>query len=310
MKVKTLFHSLFILASLQAALLCADAMAQPPQGRGWPSQEPDPANLYTVTCGDVSMTVDAGLGARIRSFRLGEREILSQLRFPNSFGSTFWLSPQANWNWPPVPEHDRLPYVVSRNGEGNLVMTSSLSEKFPYRISKEFIPLGDKGALKVKYTVVNEGEGECSIAPWEISRVAAGGVIFFDAPPRTITPEGLMDFKSEYGACWYTFDEQPKNRKINADGHGWLAFANGEGLLLVKKFEDLSEGDPAPLEAEIQVYVNAGKTYIELEGQGRYTTLALGESLSWEVEWYLLPYGGEPVPSQELVSLVRGVIEK
>ena len=71
---------------------------------------------------------------------------------------------------------------------------------------------------------------------------------------------------------------------MNADGKGWLAYLNN-GLLLLKKFDDLSPTQPAPGEAEIQVYVNRGKTYIELESQGAYTNLAPGESLTWTVRW-------------------------
>jgi len=33
--------------------------------------------------------------------------------------------------------------------------------------------------------------------------------------------------------------------------------------------------------------VNRGKTYIEIESQGAYTTLAPGKSLDWTVRWYL-----------------------
>lgn len=294
-------------AVLGFPLLGMNAAAQPPQGRGWPVQEPDPANLYTVTAGDVSITVDAGFGARVRSLRLGDKEVLSTLRFPNAFGSTFWISPQVRWNWPPVPEHDRLPYVVSRNGEGNIVMTSSLSEKFPYRISKEFAPVPGKDAVRVRYTVTNEGGEPCSIAPWEITRVPGGGLIFFEAPVEGITPAGLMDFKPLYGVSWYSFDEKPQNRKVNADGRGWLAFSDG-GAVLVKKFPDIAPEDPAPGEAEVQVYVNGGRTYIELENQGPYVTLAPGESLLYEVEWYVLPYEGENVPCEALLSLVRETV--
>jgi len=49
----------------------------------------------------------------------------------------------------------------------------------------------------------------------------------------------------------------------------------------------LTPEQAAPGEAEIQVYVNQGKTYIEIESQGAYTALAPGESLSWTVRWYL-----------------------
>ena len=59
--------------------------------------------------------------------------------------------------------------------------------------------------------------------------------------------------------------------------------------MLTKRFADLTPEQPAPGEAEIQVYVNRGKTYIELESQGAYTTLAPGAELSWTVRWYLQP---------------------
>ena len=67
---------------------------------------------YDVSVGDVHMTVDAAHGGKILSFRLVDNEILSQTRFPNSFGSTFWTSPQSEWNWPPVPEYDSKAFAA------------------------------------------------------------------------------------------------------------------------------------------------------------------------------------------------------
>lgn len=95
------------------------------------------------------------------------------------------------------------------------------------------------------------------------------------------------------GAVWYQPDVADQNRKINADGKGWLAYYN-HGLLLLKKFQDLDVSQPAPEEAEIQVYVNRGKTYIELESQGVYTTLEPDQSLTWTVRWYLRRVNGDP----------------
>ena len=74
-------------------------------------------------------------------------------------------------------------------------------------------------------------------------------------------------------------------------------------------FEDLSPTQPAPDEAEIQVYVNRGKTYIELESQGAYTTLAPGEQLTWTVKWYLVPFKGT-APSKQLLKTVRKMVKK
>ena len=108
------------------------------------------------------------------------------------------------------------------------------------------------------------------------------------------------------GAVWYQPDEAAGNRKINADGKGWYAYCNN-GLLLLKTFDDLQPTQPAPGEAEIQVYVNRGKTYIELECQGAYTTLKPHEELSWSVRWYLLPFKGNAEPSAKLLKTVKKI---
>ena len=131
-----------------------------------------------------------------------------------------------------------------------------------------------------------------------------GGLIFF-APTDSIWPAGLMDFQLSDGAAGYQTDEAPRNRKVNADGSGWLAYC-ADGLLLVKKFQDLQPEQPAPGEAEVQVYVNRGKTYIELESQGAYTLLQPGESLSWTVRWYLLPVDKD-LSRSELLQRVNGI---
>ena len=262
---------------------------------------------YSISNGDVTMTVDAARGAKILSFQYKDKEVLSQSQRPNAFGSTFWTSPQVEWNWPPVPEYDSRPYTAAQR-DGALILTGQTSEKYKYHITKEFRTDPADGAIVVTYSITNDAAVERKVAPWEISRVNNGGVIFFDAPSGTITPQGLMPFIFEYGATWYQCDEARANRKINADGAGWYAYAN-DGLLFIKRFPDLGPTCPAPKEAEIQVYVNAGKTYIELEAQGRYTSLKPGESVSWTSRWYLLPQETDNVPSQALIDLVRTVVK-
>ena len=116
-----------------------------------------------------------------------------------------------------------------------------------------------------------------------------------------------MSFKAANGAVWFQPDEANENRKINADGKGWYAYCNN-GLLLLKKFDNLKPSQPAPGEAEIQVYVNRGKTFIELESQGAYTTLQPHGQLNWTVRWYLLPVEGQALPSKELIKKVKGLV--
>ena len=259
---------------------------------------------YTLKNGDRTMVIDAAKGGKILSLKYGEREVISQLRWPEAFGSTFWTSPQKEWNWPPVPEYDKRPYAVEQK-DGVLTLTSEVSERMKYRIRKAFAVDERDGAFVITYTIINESEEVRRVAPWEITRVQnEGGLIFFEAPVEGITPAGLMNFKEAFGAAWYQTDETNGNRKVNADGKGWLAYYCN-GLLLVKQFDDLNASQPAPDEAEIQVYVNRGKAHIELESQGAYTTLQPKEAVNWTVRWYLQPSDLPAEPSEKLLKLAR-----
>jgi para-nitrobenzyl esterase len=277
-------------------------------------------NSKKLKSGDVTMTIYPTKGAKIMSLKYKDQEVISQQTAPESFGSTFWTSPQKEWNWPPVQEFDKGEYQVevipspSGEQESGFVMTSEVSPRLKYRIRKEFAADDTQGGFVITYSIINESDETRQVAPWEITRVANdGGVIFFDAPIDGITPAGLMPFKAEHGTAWYQPDESGDNRKINADGKGWYAYCN-KGLLLLKTFDDLpspsgeTEGGPAPGEAEIQVYVNRGKTFIELEAQGAYTTLKPHEALSWTVRWYLLPVAGDAKPSAELLNTVKKLL--
>ena len=294
---------LFTTILMAVAMGGLTALAQMPQQQG----EQDASGRHSLTCGHVKMEIDAAKGGKILSLKYDDREMLSQLRWPEAFGSTFWTSPQKEWNWPPVKEFDKNPYTVTQDG-GTLKMTSEVSERLKCRVGKTFTTDEKDGAIVVTYTITNEGSEPRKVAPWEITRVEnEGGVIFFDAPVDGIWPAGLMDFKARYGLAWYQTDERNENRKVNADGKGWLAYCS-RGLLLVKRFDDLTPEQPAPDEAEVQVYVNRGKAHIELESQGAYQLLQPKESLSGTVRWYLMPYEGEAVPSEALAKQVRDIV--
>ena len=261
-------------------------------------------NSRQLTVGDVTMTIYPTMGARIMSLTYKGQEVISQLRAPESFGSTFWTSPQKEWNWPPVREFDKSAYQVEEH-DGRLVMTSEVSPRLNYRVRKEFSVDEKDNAIVVSYSIINESDETRQVAPWEITRVENnGGVIFFDAPLDGITPAGIIPFKAEQGVVWYQPDEADQNRKINADGKGWYAYCNN-GLLLLKQFDDLQPSQPAPGESEIQVYVNRGKTFIELECQGAYTTLKPHEQLYWTVRWYL-----RPVSNQEPLKAVKEILSR
>lgn len=264
---------------------------------------------YTITNGDVTMTIDASRGGKIVSYKYQDQEVLSQSRFPNSFGSTFWTSPQSDWNWPPVREYDSMAYEAGSESD-SLVLTGQKSERFGMRIRKSFTADDKTGAITITYTIINESGQTRQVAPWEITRVPNGGMVFFQA--KETVPANRMKglpFTFEKGAAWFVMDEDRANRKINADGKGWLAFCD-KGLMFVKKFQDLDPSQPAPAEAEIQIYANPGKTYVEIEEQGAYTKLEPGDELSWNVTWYLFPFETEAQPSKAALKKALKTIRK
>ena len=276
--MRTLKYTLLLLALLPASVLLSAQAIRPLENA-----------KYEIAVGDNTMTVDAGQGGKILSFKLGDQEVISQMRWPNAFGSTFWTSPQAEWNWPPVREYDSMPYTADVHN-GTLLLTGRASERFGYRIRKTFTPDPEDGAVVVSYTIINEGDTEKKVAPWEITRVPNGGFVLFDADPKSVTPADLMQVAAADGIARIDIDVANENRKVNSDGKGWLAFCDN-GLVLLKRFKDLKPSEPAPGEAEIQVYINGRKTFVELESQGPYTVLKPGGFLHWTVRWYLVPQG-------------------
>ena len=268
---------------------------------------------YVLSVQDLSMTVDAGHGGKILSFKLGEQEVLAQnpaaapqpapqgegqprRRFfnPNSYGSTFWTSPQAEWNWPPVPEYDNLPYTAEiKDGPVKVadvtipaLFLQGQVSKYGYRVCKAFTVDPSDLAFVITYSIVNESGETRKIAPWQISRVPNGGFLEFDAKPEGVTPADLMKVTFAEGLATLEVDVADQNRKINVDGKGWLSFRD-KGLVLTQRFPDIAQDAAAPGEAEIQVYIDARKSFVEIEAQGPYTELKPGEKLDWTVRWYL-----------------------
>lgn len=266
---------------------------------GFMRTQKEPAENYELkTCdGHVTMTIDAANGARIMSLKWDSTEVISQNPSPNMYGSTFWTSPQKEWNWPPVREHDMGRYTVEQK-DGKLIMTGQVPQRIPLRIIKTFSVDDKNGSIVINYTIKNEGDADRSVAPWEVTRVIGEGKISFNAKVEGVWPTDLMDFKQVGDEAVFSIDKVDKQRKINANGApekkgpkaykklSYLRYINN-GLVLTKRFPDLKDGQAAPGEDEIQVYVHQGALYCELEEQGAYTLLHPGESLDWTAVWQL-----------------------
>jgi hypothetical protein len=247
---------------------------------------------YTFAFGDTVFAVDASKAGRIVTFSLAGKNILTAPKDSgdNNWGSTFWTSPQSDWNWPPPSEIDPGAYSAQMVG-GALSLTSNPANGLGLAVTKKFSVDAVAGAVIAEYGIVNRGAQARAAAPWEITRVAAGGLTFFpmgEGCPRKGFQD-LLSLQQARGVAWFPYDAGTiaADQKVFADGHeGWIAHVAGD-LLLVKAFTDIPAEKAAPGEAEIEIYTDAGHSYIEVENQGACVSLAPGASLSWTVRWFL-----------------------
>ena len=270
--------------------------------------------IYEIKVADVTLGIDASWGARIVSLRKGNQEVLTPATVhPENFGSTLWLSPQT-WEWPPYPVLDQKPYQVKARKK-TIRFTSEPDPASGFQMSKTFSVSRRNQSIQVDYRITNISEKERKLAPWEVTRVRAGGISFFPTgEPGGYSKSNLSTAERE-GITWFTYkpDLVTGHQKMFRSGsEGWLAHVN-DGLIFIKQFPDIRVGQEAPREAEVEIYANKERTYLELENQGVYQTLLPGETVLWTVTWYLreipssvTPFEGNP----KLVDLARTIVSE
>jgi hypothetical protein len=184
-------------------------------------------------------------------------------------------------------------------------------------VTKKFSPDFEDGAVVVEYILKNEGDASKMLAPWEITRVAAGGLTFFPADGKP-TGTNLPPLVESGGVTWFKYEAATvtKDSKLFADGKGWIAHVTPQNLLLVKTFPDIKLTEAAPKEAEIEIYENdptvPAKAYVEVENQGAYSEIPAGAELGWTVRWYLraLPAEVKVEPGNaELLKIVTDLVQ-
>ncbi|HEV8246225.1 MAG TPA: hypothetical protein VGP93_10675 [Polyangiaceae bacterium] len=251
---------------------------------------PTEANgTYTFAYGDVVFEVDADVGGRVITYSKAGVDLIDDSDATN-YGSTFWPSPQSAWGWPPPAEIDNLAYSAALDG-ATLVLTSGANAALELSASKRFTVDSGFDRVTIEYALKNEGAGAISVAPWEITRVDIDGITFFPAPTAPITVQNGFpyDYDATGLATWFDYAAESPTMagKLFQDGSGWLAHADpNNSLLLVKVFPDIAPVDFAAGESEVELYTDAA-SYVELENQGAYVSLAAGESLTYTVLWYL-----------------------
>jgi hypothetical protein len=274
------------------------------------------AGRHVLAWEDVRLEIDAVTGGRVTALRLGGRNLLSEpAADAGNFGSTFWPSPQTAWGWPPLPEIDHGPYRIEIEPAA-VVMRSAISPALGIAVEKRIAADAGRGAVVFDFAIHNRGDAPTRLAPWQITRVPPGGLSLFPtgAGAGPACPPSTLAVREALGVTWYPFDAAAvtDHQKLFADGReGWLAHVDGDALL-VKVFAIVPRDAQAPGEAQIEIYATPAHTYVEVEAQGPYETIAPGAALSWRVTWLvrrLPPDLPRTVGSAPLLDFIRGVVE-
>jgi hypothetical protein len=270
--------------------------------------------IYTIKNAAQELTIDPAIGGRITELKLnGINFLTTKSIHPIFWGSTLWPSPQKIWGGPDLVELDRSIYTDTVFGN-TLKMVSKPDPKSGFIFTKEFSVNKKLGAFELKYSITNGSDTIRKVAAWEVTRVQTGGLTFFPTGQglRWGNIAGLV--KESNGISWFNYEPDmlpSKHNKFFSDGkEGWIAQVNN-GIIFIKYFKDEPKELAAPSEAEIEVYTNPDKTYVEVEVQGGYTSLKPGASLTWTVFWYIkkLPKMKVETGNQKLIEFVRNQIQ-
>ena len=263
--------------------------------------------------GSTYFEVTPAHGARITSLRQAGQELLrltGASNYADAFGSTFWPSPQS-WPWPPPAEIDNLQYMASVDVRGVITTEGKPNQATSLQVSKKYSADLAREAVRIEYAMTNTGAAPVSWAPWEITRMPADGLAFW---PTGGAPFGASPMPSDaaQGHTWCDPSKTDGEGKLFADGGGsYLAYLLSDRLL-IKTFQDQPASAAAPEEAEIELYVNPDHSYVEVENQGTYASIAPGQTVSWQVVWYVrrLPAGvAASLGSTDLVAFVMKTLE-
>jgi hypothetical protein len=204
-----------------------------------------------------------------------------------AYGSSFWPSPQKDWDWPPPPELDALPWKVSIEGRV-LVLESGVSEKLGLSATQRIEAVPEKGAVRIELALHNRGSAPRSVAAWQNTRTRPGGLTFYPSTSPALPPSAFpLDPQGEI--AWFDHDPRTNERKgkLFADAdEGWIAHVDGD-LLFVKVFPPVPRAKQAPGEAEVEIYVDPAGGFVEVEQQGPYDVINPGQAARWQCHWLL-----------------------
>lgn len=236
----------------------------------------------------IELTVIPEYGGRVSSLKWQGKELLftgRDVKSENNWGSTFWLSPQKLWDWPPPKIIDSEPYTVTK-ALGKAVSMSS-QQSMGVVVKKNFSLSKMKSNQVIVNYEIQAKRQTPRIAAWEVTRIPKSGTAFFKATPDSVRLSmGKIDYEiDEYGFVSVDLTgDKPQGKLIANSENGWLAWFN-DHRLYVKSYKPVLESDLAEDEGDIEIYISGELSYAELEIQGRAKHMQADESVNFAVLW-------------------------
>lgn len=302
--------------------------------------------VYTLTAGPLSVVAGPTKGGRIRSLKFEGTELFYQDSSgnPSSHGSTFWPSPQAHWTsncrnannngcWPPPSSLDgsNTVYTGELLADAKAVTFSgALDNGTGVRLRKTLWADSSDTSVTIRYHIVNGSANKVAFAPWEVTRFTSGGLLFWPKDETdTIKGNGnagaamIAMVTDTLDTKWFKYDSAtvPTNgtpKLWDGGTGGWFARVDKSRLLYIKKFTDTPKSKKAPVnENEIEIYsanrsgATGGMALLEMELQGPFDSIAVGDSLEWDVTWLVrrLPETIAIAPGTALLDFVKATVD-
>jgi hypothetical protein len=290
-------------------------------------------NMWRITLNTVIFEVDPGTAGKVSTFSIDGTDVVA--KNIAATGSEFWTSPQDGWytngnTWPPPNEMTSSAYTPSSSN--NVLTMTSPAWGGGLAITKRFWGNSEHQAVTLEYTIKNGTSAAVSNAPWEITRIYAGGLTFFPNADAWVKLGGIysgftiLPVTTSQGVVWFNDNatSYTSNVKGGSDGlEGWAAhIVCGAGLkqtcatgaaspILIKQWADTPASNVIlnPSEREVEIYVDQSNTYEEFEQQGLFQPIPAGGSLVWTMHWLLryLPTTMAPTADNaDLLAWVRG----
>lgn len=260
-------------------------------------------DALVLSRGAVEATVLPGTGARLARVRFGGTDLLLPPGLPHGFfGDTLWPSPQARWEWPPPPVLDHGTWEVLALTEESVTLRSEPDPTVGL-VAERRLTLTPDG-LDHAFRLTNAWPTDQWLAPWQVTRAPREGLLVWEQGEEFTDEDRVLKHRED-PPCWFRHRDLPgqfagvrvdgpfasldvpavvTTSKYFADARGWLAHLH-RGTLVVRSFPDLSPEQATPRQAELELYVDLERDYIEMENQGAHTCLAPGESVDYATRW-------------------------